>query len=150
VCLYSRCRSPNMSVTRSRAPQSADVAPAGLRKKYLDGEKGVSSKPRRVFSPAMNMDSMLHARVIPGPDIEWNPSYETYRARVESLSKMDILRPQKVPEGFPETVDAPRVWSTTDFEDDSKYIVSLNESEIAEIERALAFFKGCGIEYEKI
>lgn len=139
-----------MSVTRSRAPQSADVAPAGLRKKYLDGEKGVSPKPRRVFSPVMNMDSMLHARVIPGPNIKWNPSYETYRARVESLSNMDILRPQKVPEGFPETVDAPWVWSTTDFEDDSKHIVSLNESEVVEVERALAFFKGCGIEYEKI
>ncbi|OCL07417.1 Clavaminate synthase-like protein [Glonium stellatum] len=85
---------------------------------------------------------MLHARVIPGPDIEWNPSYETYRARVESLSRMDILRPQGVPEGFPKTVDAPWVWSAADFEDDNRHILSLSESEIVEVEHALAFFKG--------
>ncbi|OCK79232.1 Clavaminate synthase-like protein [Lepidopterella palustris CBS 459.81] len=132
-----------MPVAHAGMVHHINTAPVGLRKKYLDGEKGgAPPKPRREFTPSNHLDSVLSSVVIPGPDIEWNPSFETYQARVEALSKTNSSRPKTVPEAWPQVVDAPWAWSTKDFEDESKFIVFLNEEEIAEVNRALDFFNG--------
>lgn len=77
-----------------------------------------------------------------GPDIEWQPSYETYRKRVQRLAEHARGRPHFVPEGFPDKVDAPRVWTGSDFRSADEYVVELTVEDIAEAENALAYFKG--------
>lgn len=77
------------------------------------------------------------------PDIEWIPSHETYAKRVEQLKLNCRDRQTTLPEGWPEKLDAARVWSGSDFKDDmGKYILQFEESDIAEIENGLAHFKG--------
>ena len=77
------------------------------------------------------------------PDIEWIPSHETYAKRVDQLKLTCMDRPTTIPESWPKSLDAARVWSGSDFKDNlGKYVVQFEESEIAEIENALAHFKG--------
>lgn len=47
-----------------------------------------------------------------------------------------------LPFGFPEVIVSERVWSATDFRDESRFIVPLNGIEIREIENGLKRFKG--------
>jgi hypothetical protein len=76
------------------------------------------------------------------PDIEWIPSRDTYLERVERLAKSRSELPSAVPDGWPEKVDAPRVWTGSDFSDPAQYVVEFNQDDIAEIESALAHLKG--------
>lgn len=76
------------------------------------------------------------------PDIEWLPSYDTYRARVERLAALALERPNHVPSGWPSRINAPRNWSGSEYADSSRYVVQLTEEEIAEIDEALSHFKG--------
>ena len=76
------------------------------------------------------------------PDIEWLPSYDTYERRVERLAALKPGRPNKVPEGWPTTIDAARDWTGSEFADSSKYVVELSKENILEIENALSHFKG--------
>ncbi|KAL4780651.1 hypothetical protein BJX76DRAFT_360635 [Aspergillus varians] len=76
------------------------------------------------------------------PDIEWNPSYQTFLERVERLAASAADRPTSLPDGFLPSIDAPRVWTGSDFEDSTKYVLEFSAKDIKEIERGLAYFKG--------
>ena len=73
------------------------------------------------------------------PDIDWIPSYKTYRDQVARLSKITLSRPKSVPEGWPTQVKA-RIWTGSDFADTEKYLFRLSEGDVTEIENALAHF----------
>jgi hypothetical protein len=47
-----------------------------------------------------------------------------------------------VPEGFPDQISSPRVWTGSDFADPVKFLVHLSAEDVEEIKAALAFFKG--------
>jgi hypothetical protein len=122
----------------SRTNWAASISPStGLRKRYLDAE------PRQRYQRTPDVVPFsLDARVRTasnGPDIEWNPCYETYLNRVERLSKSCAYRPQCVPKGYPSRVDAPWVWSGPDLGDD--YVFQLSTDDVAEIDGALQYFK---------
>ncbi|KAK3390043.1 hypothetical protein B0H63DRAFT_499788 [Podospora didyma] len=75
------------------------------------------------------------------PDIEWHPSYETCQARVAALEATAQNRPSSVPEGFPDQISSPRVWTGSDFADREKHLVHLSNDDIEEIGVPLDFFK---------
>jgi hypothetical protein len=79
------------------------------------------------------------------PDIQWVPSFQTYTERVERLNHMCLERSTTVPNGWPTKLDAPRVWSGSDFKDQEKYITKLDKDDILEIESALKYYKGMHI-----
>jgi hypothetical protein len=76
------------------------------------------------------------------PDIEWIPSFQTYKDRIERIKVLSTERPTSLPYGWPTKIEHPRVWSGSDFADSSKYVVQLTNADIVEIERALMHFKG--------
>lgn len=108
---------------------------SGLRKRFFEDAQRSAANAQ----PPPSIETVIET--IPGPDIQWNPSFETFQARVEALSKLDVPRPQNVPEAFPAVVAGPHVWTGAEFEDESKYAMQLSEAEVFEIERALSFFK---------
>jgi hypothetical protein len=112
--------------------------PMGLRKRYLEHEK----KPSAVMDLALpiSMDAML-TEPNRGPDIDWNPSFSKYQARVRVLSKIPTPRPTCVPESFPKAVSAPWVWEGNNISEPN-YMVILGAVDIDEAEEALAYFKG--------
>ncbi|KAM0418880.1 hypothetical protein ACHAPT_012145 [Fusarium lateritium] len=75
------------------------------------------------------------------PDIEWIPSYETYKQRVERLATTAEKRPRSLPEGWPPEVKHPRAWAGSDFKSADDYVFRFTSEDIAEIENALATFK---------
>ena len=74
------------------------------------------------------------------PDIEWMPSYKTFKNRVASLAALNLDRPTTVPEGWPTKIDAERCWTGADLAEDD-YVVKFTPEDIVEIEAALAHFK---------
>jgi hypothetical protein len=76
------------------------------------------------------------------PDIEWIPSLQTYKDRVERLKVLTTERQTSLPYGWPTKIEHPRAWSGSDFADSSKYVVQFTNADIVEIERALMHFKG--------
>jgi hypothetical protein len=127
----------------------------GLRKRFVEDSKQESPLELSLratlekFNPAFTIDSHaeVHAEVQPGPDIEWNPSLETYLLRVRRLAKLRETLPTAVPAGFPNSISSPRVWTGSDFEDEKSYIIALSPDEVGEIEYALCYFKSlyCGL-----
>jgi len=118
----------------------------GLHKRYLEDENRSCIAPLPKELPVhLDSDSLSRSKVIPGPDIQWYPSYETYLARVAALAKLNLPRPDTVPAGFPTAVRHARAWSGVDYSDESKYALRLTIEEITEVERALAFCKGCSL-----
>jgi len=116
----------------------------GLRKKFSDdGDDAKHNWYSVAHNDGMCMMSLDAALSAPGngPDIEWNPSFDRYQERVRSLARMNLNRPMNLPCGFPTTVREAWVWKGSDFEE-KDYVVSLQESDIIEIENALVFFKG--------
>jgi hypothetical protein len=111
--------------------------PTGLRKRYLDEEAQQQTQRIQEIIP-FSLDARVRS-ASNGPDIEWNPCYQTYIDRVQHLSKLNADRPLSVPEGYPSRVDAPWVWSGSSFDDE--YIVPLSRDDIVEIEKALQHFK---------
>jgi len=76
------------------------------------------------------------------PDIEWDPSLETYLKRVERLAKLGEVLPQTVPDGFPNTIPTARAWDGADFEDESDYVYTLTADDLDEVDGALQKFIG--------
>ncbi|KAK4215437.1 Clavaminate synthase-like protein [Rhypophila decipiens] len=75
------------------------------------------------------------------PDIEWDPSLETYLARVERLAKLGETLPQTVPEGFPTVIQSARAWDGADFAgNESAYVYTLTDDDVEEVDQALAIF----------
>ncbi|KAH8890828.1 Clavaminate synthase-like protein [Thozetella sp. PMI_491] len=60
------------------------------------------------------------------------------------LSQSDVAA--TLPAGFPAKLDAKLAWSGSDFKDESDYVVRLVDSDIAEIDVAVAHFKGFGLD----
>ncbi|KAI9148183.1 Taurine hydroxylase-like protein SAT17 [Paramyrothecium foliicola] len=69
-------------------------------------------------------------------DISWDPSFDTYLARVMKLSAQEDDLPLEVPNGLPTTIDSRRVWSGPDLEE-SSYIYTLSHEDIVEINKAI-------------
>ncbi|KAF2203003.1 Clavaminate synthase-like protein [Delitschia confertaspora ATCC 74209] len=128
-----------MSVSRSTSPQAAPVS--GLHKRYLEAASVAPSVPRRKLLIPSTLDRTVTSSVIPGPDIQWNPSYSTYQERIRRLATLYPSRPAYLPKGYSQTVEKPWVWTGSRFSDESSYVVQLQRSDILEIETALAFFK---------
>jgi len=60
----------------------------------------------------------------------------------KTVSESDHRR-HYIPAGFPEKITSPMVWSGTDFQNDARrYSITLNESQIIEIEAAYQHFEG--------
>lgn len=72
------------------------------------------------------------------------PSHDTFTARVEALKHLDFDRPDRVPDGYPDCVMEPWVWSGSDFvgEREDEFVVRLSEEDVLEVEMALGKFKG--------
>jgi hypothetical protein len=128
-----------------QAVSSWNEKPTGLRRRYLEIEKASQTGTQTFlshteFSLPMSLDTAL-TNPIHGPNIEWNPSFSMYRERVRTLADLNIPRPMSVPEGFPNVVCAPWVWDGSDFKNE-EYVLILSETDIVEIEQALAIYKG--------
>lgn len=145
---------PALAPRAASYPAPKPVLATGLRKRYLDAEDrvparrehaGVPHVARRHLLIPSTLDAKVSAEaVIPGPDIQWNPDYETYLRRVDALSKTRPDRERAVPEGWPEKVSAPWAWTGRDFEGaegEKKYVVELSASDVTDIEHALESFK---------
>ncbi|KAF2456095.1 hypothetical protein BDY21DRAFT_288209 [Lineolata rhizophorae] len=90
----------------------------------------------------MNLDTLVATPTPawPGPDIQWDPSREMYRARAEALADLKLPREAAVPDGFPDRVRAAWAWDGADFAGDD-YVVRLGRADVDEVERALAYYK---------
>ena len=76
------------------------------------------------------------------PNIEWDPSLETYLERLKRLASLHEVLPRVVPREFPAAIQSPRVWRGSDFDDESEYIYDLSNSDIEEINSAVRAFIG--------
>jgi len=105
----------------------------GLRKKYLiDSTKTLPTPEQK-------------AKAV----IKYHPNLEQYLARVEAFLRAGGLE-EEVPEGWPKELTGPLVRTTADFQDKSKYIYILTEDVKIELHNALKYFKGPGLEGQKI
>jgi len=116
--------------------------PSGLHKAYLNQTVLITDKAEPV---ARTIESVAFSASKPAkstdrPDIEWIPSYKTYRDRVNRLSKIHTRRPKSLPEGWPVKVEGPRVWTGADFEDTQDYLFHLSAENVLEVEAALVHF----------
>lgn len=115
---------------------------SGLRKMYLEkSNTRIVRHPRIAPIDFLNLDTVINS-YISGPEIEWNPSFSTFQSRVELLSKLHLPRPQSLPPGFPETIQAPWAWNGSEYRHCENYVLQLGKSDIEEIESALNRFKG--------
>jgi hypothetical protein len=137
------CTAPIQPFPVNPAPSSSSAT--GLRKKFLDHQEILASPYvahlEREAALPLNLDSVVEAVVEPGPEIQWMPSWETFQRRVEALKALDLKRPNYVPEGFPDKIIEPWVWSGEDFEGEDEYVVTFSQEDVLEIENALAHFK---------
>ncbi len=117
----------------------------GLRRSYLesDGPKELA-KPLNINEPIIpdGTKSPENTTAAVAPDIEWHPSHHTYQNRIDRLAAYGDNRPMTLPDGFPEVIHSPRVWTGLDFGDKESFIVQLTEMDILEIEGGLNHFKG--------
>lgn len=77
------------------------------------------------------------------PDIEWIPSFKSYRDRNLRRLRNGGLK-QTLPEGFPTKLESPLAWEGDELREE-EYIVELSALEIEETEEALRDFKSKGI-----
>jgi len=116
------------------------VGGMGLHKLFLDDAKKTKLSTQTIDSIQMlSIDAALSS-VYHNSDIQWNPSYKSYLERVRRLSKLKLDRPTKVPPEFPTAVHTPWVWSGSDLTEED-FVVYLQETDIVEVESALASFK---------
>jgi hypothetical protein len=119
--------------------------PAGLHKLFLGHGYQKNALSPRI---GLTLADLYKAgeKLVPGPDIEWNPSYEKFVARVSRLAQLPIERPTRVPIGFPDVVIEPWVWTGEDLRgSEDEYILELSASDVDEIEDALRHFKSLGL-----
>jgi hypothetical protein len=113
----------------------------GLREKYLEHERSIrTTTDGEKLALPMNLVAVL-AHWNRGPEIEWNPSFSTYQNRVRMLSNLNLSRPDSLPEGYPDRISSPWVWSGSDIRKD-EYVVQFQREDVVEIENALSYFKG--------
>jgi hypothetical protein len=125
----------------------------GLRKLHADHEArtaqdpGYHSFPRKEVSVPLTLDSKIsdpfsnYDGIIPGPNIQWYPSFTMYRARIEALAGLRSSMPKRVPDGYPDAVAKPWVWSGKELASrEGEYVIHLDQADIKEIEEALRSF----------
>jgi hypothetical protein len=134
------------------SPVVASPAPArgGLRARYFaedvatprqsDADTPYQQALIREAAVPLRLDTIVKSAV-PGPDIQWHPSYETYLRRVAALKACRLDRETTLPEGYPQRVAKPWVWSGDEITAE-RYVVRLSEDDIEHIEGALSSFKG--------
>jgi hypothetical protein len=94
------------------------------------------------FSPKRTIPETNRTAQIP-VDIDWVPSFEKYQARVQR--RLQHRQPStELPDGFPLSVDYEACWTGDDFqgEHNDDFVHVLTGEQIAEVEAALAHFKG--------
>lgn len=95
---------------------------------------------RRVAARSRDQKPAADATVLPQePDIEWIPSFKTYRDRCLRRIKNGGLV-KTLPEGFPAKLESPLAWEGCQLKTE-EYIVELSAQEVAETETALRDFK---------
>ncbi|ORX47741.1 taurine catabolism dioxygenase TauD, TfdA family protein [Hesseltinella vesiculosa] len=75
------------------------------------------------------------------PDITYLPDKKNWQARTaRRLAEEDL--PKDLPDGFPEKLDGPKLWTGSDYQDkESEWVYELNEQELNEIKAALQDFE---------
>ena len=106
--------------------ESGDYYPGSLRKQYQLHEETVDLPTTSQTSAAK---------------IDWQPNFEEYSARSSARLKAGNLE-QSPPNGWPAHIQRPSAWTGSQFPDESSYTYILDASQIAEIEAAVASFKG--------
>ncbi|KAF8846804.1 Clavaminate synthase-like protein [Acephala macrosclerotiorum] len=97
----------------------------GLRERFrIDGLKPLPTDPQ----PEANAD------------IGYDVDEAKYLARGTARIKAGGLQ-QSVPEGWPQSVSGPLVWTNGDFKDEAEYVYLLTKDDKAEIVEALKYFK---------
>ena len=119
----------------------------GLHQRFLEQQSFItqttsSQKQLEVTDPAPSGTGITDKVMAPepGPNIEWLPSYETYMDRVERLGARHVSKLSNLPGGYPNTIQGPRNWTGSEFKDKSKYIITLSEKDVREVEQALQHF----------
>ena len=74
-------------------------------------------------------------------DIGYEIDENKYHARSQARLRAGGLQ-ITVPIGWPEALEGPLVWTGIDFEDESRYILRLEDDDKAELNEALKCFKG--------
>ncbi|GAW21693.1 hypothetical protein ANO14919_112170 [Xylariales sp. No.14919] len=89
--------------------------------------------------------AILKASAPPGqPDISYHPDYEKWQARIAHRQQQGNL-PTSIPEGFPEKLSGDLVWEGQTVADEYNWTYVLSPEHLAEIDQAVAHFKGLGI-----
>jgi hypothetical protein len=114
---------------------------SGLHARYLKHDTGSAYQHAlsRAMAVQLNLDTVMQTGT-PGPDIEWNPSYQTYLERVAALAKCNLNRPQTLPIGYPQCVQERWAWTGADIRTE-QYVIKLSERDVREVESALLFFQ---------
>ncbi|KAI8954647.1 TfdA family taurine catabolism dioxygenase TauD [Xylaria longipes] len=96
------------------------------------------------MSTATITSTILEALAPPGqPDISYHPDFEKWQARVARRLQGGKL-PTSLPEGFPEKLTGDLVWEGQTVADTYNWTYVLSSEHLAEIDRAVAHFKGLG------
>lgn len=74
-------------------------------------------------------------------DIDYTVDENKYHARSQARLRAGGLE-KSVPNGWPSFLKGPLVWSTSDFQDERKYVLQLEKADMAELAEALKYFKG--------
>ncbi len=74
------------------------------------------------------------------PDIAYAPDFGKYQARVNRRLKTENL-PKQLPPGFPTELKGDLVWDGETVAKTYNWTYTLNEDQLAEIDRAVAHFK---------
>ena len=81
------------------------------------------------------------ARPPPGqPDISYAPDHENWQARVKRRLSEGGL-PTTLPAGFPEQLTGAAVWDGATLAEKYDWTFVLNDEQLAEIDRAVAYFR---------
>jgi hypothetical protein len=74
------------------------------------------------------------------PDISYHPDFEKYKLRTERLKPQRPAN-SSLPTGFPAQLTGGLVWEGKDFTDEKQWTLSLNDSQLQGIHKALEHFK---------
>lgn len=83
------------------------------------------------------------------PDISYTPNLSRYLSRVSEKTRSGNLE-KEVPSGWPKYLDSPLTWTGVDFPKRETYVHQLSSEEKADIEKALEYFKGLGLNGDEV
>ena len=74
-------------------------------------------------------------------DISYEPDEAKWQVRSQAILKAGG-QPSSVPGGWPDSVEGPRVWTSSDFIEEQEYVIQIGEPEKLELKAALDHFNG--------